>query len=277
MDSLSGKVAVITGGGSGIGRSISLALADAGVHLVLADIHSAGAEAVAQDAEQRGVRAIAIACDVSNRDQVEELAERAYAEFGVVDILCNNAGVSWRPHRSILDVTLNDWKFIFGINLFGVVNGLDAFLPRMRRQPGKKHIVNTASIGGLIPLEGWTVYSSSKAAVIALSEAMANELAPYGFGVTILCPGIIPTNLGESTNRIRGECEEVFEPVLTPAKDRLSTFQMASANPVGAMVCRAIEANQLYLHTATIPGDLIADRTQIQWGSNTLKLVPEFE
>jgi short-subunit dehydrogenase len=154
------------------------------------------------------------------------------------------------------------------------VNALDAFLPRMRAQPGAKHIVNTASLGGLVPIEGHTIYSSSKAAVIGLSEAMAGELAPYGFGVTIVCPGPIPTNLGESTNRIRGKDERQFEPVATPTMQRLATFTMPSVDPVGAMVCRAIKANQLYLHTAPLPGDLVADRLHICYGAQTLNLDP---
>lgn len=274
MESFQGKCAVVTGGGSGIGRSIVLALAREGANVVIADIQPEPAKAVADEAEALGVKALAVTCDVADRGQIGDLADAAYSAFGAVDILCNNAGISWRPYRSIIDATLDDWRFMMGINLYGVVNALDAFLPRMRAQPGAKHIVNTASLGGLVPIEGHTIYSSSKAAVIGLSEAMAGELAPYGFGVTIVCPGPIPTNLGESTNRIRGKDERQFEPVATPTMQRLATFTMPSVDPVGAMVCRAIKANQLYLHTAPLPGDLVADRLHICYGAQTLNLDP---
>jgi NAD(P)-dependent dehydrogenase (short-subunit alcohol dehydrogenase family) len=274
MDTLKNKTAVVTGGGSGIGRSIALALADAGAHVVVADIQEAPASAVADEVRARGTRGLAVACEVAKHAEVVSLADWAFAEFGVVDILCNNAGVSWRPYRSILDATLDDWRFMLGINLWGVLHGLDVFLPRMKRQPSKKHIVNTASLGGLVPLEGHSPYSSSKAAVVGLSEAIAGELAPYGFGVTILCPGPIPTNLGENAKRLRGEVppetQRRFEPVATPTIERMATFTMPSVDPVGAMVCRAILSNTLYLHTAPVPGDLVADRLHTWFGPQTL-------
>lgn len=276
MQTLNDKIAVITGAGSGIGRSIALALADAGVHVVAADIQESTATVVADEVQARGRRSLSVACDVAKPAHVATLAERAYAEFGRVDILCNNAGVTWRPYRSVLDATLDDWQFIFGINFWGVVYGLDAFLPRMRRQSGEKHIVNTASLGGLIPLEGHSPYSSSKAAVIGLSESIAGELAPHGFGVTILCPGPVPTNLGANYFRIHGEepaeRQSRFEPVATPMIERLATFKLPSVDPIGAMVCRAILSNTLYLHTAPIPGDLVADRMHTWFGSQTLRL-----
>jgi NAD(P)-dependent dehydrogenase (short-subunit alcohol dehydrogenase family) len=274
MDTLKNKTAVVTGGGSGIGRSIALALADAGAYVVVTDIQEATAVAVADEVRALGTRSLPVPCDVAKHADVVSLADKAYSEFGAVDILCNNAGVSWRPYRSILDATLDDWRFMLGINLWGVVHGLDVFLPRMRRQASQKHIVNTASLGGLVPLEGHSLYSSTKAAVVGLSEAIAGELKPHGFGVTILCPGPIPTNLGENCARLRGtvppETQRRFEPVATPMMERMATFTMASVDPVGDMVCRAILSNTLYLHTAPVPGDLVADRLHTWFGSETL-------
>lgn len=276
METLKDKIAVITGGGSGIGRSIALALADAGTHIVVADIQESNAVAVAAEVRERGTRALPITCDVAKHGQVVSLADQAFAEFGAVDILCNNAGVSWRPYRSIFDANLGDWHFVMGINFWGVVHGLDVFLPRMRRQQGQKHIVNTASLGGLVPLEGHSPYSASKAAVVGLSEAIAGELAPHGFGVTILCPGSVPTNLGANAVKLRGEspsdAQRQFEPVATPTMERLAKFIMPSVDPIGAMVCRGILSNTLYLHTSPIPGDLIADRLHTWFGSQTLRL-----
>jgi NAD(P)-dependent dehydrogenase (short-subunit alcohol dehydrogenase family) len=274
MDTLQNKIAVVTGGGSGIGRSIALALADAGAHVVVSDIQESTAVTVADEVRTRGTCSLAAVCDVAKHAEVVELANKTYAEFGAVDILCNNAGVSWRPYRSILDATLEDWRFMLGVNLWGVVHGLDVFLPRMRRQASQKHIVNTASLGGLVPLEGHSLYSSTKAAVVGLSEAIAGELEPYGFGVTILCPGPIPTNLGENTTRlwspIAPEIQRSFESVATPMMERLATFTMPSVDPVGDMVCQAIMSNTLYLHTAQVPGDLVADRLHTWFGSQTL-------
>jgi short-subunit dehydrogenase len=144
----------------------------------------------------------------------------------------------------------------------------------MRAQPGRKHIVNTASLAGLVPIEGYSIYSCSKAAVVGLSEAIAGELAPHGIGITIVCPGQVPTGLSDNSNRIRASGERVFAPVATPVKDRLSTFAMPSVEPVGAMVCRAILSNQLYLHTMAVPGDLVADRLHTWFGPQTLSPAP---
>jgi NAD(P)-dependent dehydrogenase (short-subunit alcohol dehydrogenase family) len=273
MKNLKDKTAVITGAGSGIGRAIALALAEAGTNIVVADIQEPTATAVAGEVRARGVRALPVTCDVARHGSVITLAERAYAEFGAVDILCNNAGVSWRPYRGIVDATLDDWQFILGINLWGVIHGLDVFLPRMRRQDGEKHIVNTASLGGLLPLEGHVPYSSSKAAVVSLSEAIAHELKPHGFGVTILCPGPVRTNLGENVDRIRGEAASArnrFEPIETPTMDRIKSLSLPSAEPVGVMVRNAILDGTLYLNTLPVPDDLVAERTRLQYGPSTI-------
>jgi len=274
MKDLRDKIAVITGAGDGIGRSIALALADAGVHIVVADIQQDLATAVADEVRARGVRALAVKCDVSQQEAITNLADRAYAEFGRVDILCNNAGVTWRPFRAVFDATLDDYRFVFGVNFWGVLYALSAFLPRMKEQAGEKHIVNTASLAGLIPMAGHTAYSSSKAAVIALTEAMAQELAPHGFGVTIFCPSRVPTNLQKNsallTTEKFGADQRSFEPVATPQAERNATFAMDSVEPVGAMVRNAILDNTLYLHTNPLPSDIVAERIYLQYGSSTV-------
>jgi NAD(P)-dependent dehydrogenase (short-subunit alcohol dehydrogenase family) len=274
MKTVKDKTAVVTGAGSGIGRAIALALAAAGAHVVVADIQHTTALAVAEEARSRGVNAVAIQCDVSKPESVANLSSQAFAEFGAVHILCNNAGVSWRPHRSILDATLEDFQFILGINLWGVLHGLNAFLPRMRLQIGEKHIVNTASLAGLFPHEGHAPYSTSKGAVVNLSEVIARELAQYDFGVTILCPGAVETNLGTNTVLLHGEVpfddRQRFAPVARPTAERMGTFGLPSAEPVGVMVLNAILENTLYLHTNPLPYDMVAERIHTLFGPQTV-------
>jgi len=270
MKSIVEKVAVVTGGGSGIGRSIALALAEAGAHVVVADIQADKAEAVAAEVRARGVRTLALACDVARPEQVAQLADRSYEAFGRVEILCNNAGVSMRPYRGIVDTTMEDWHFLYGINLWGVVHGLQAFLPRMRRQEGDKHVVNTASLAGLLPMEAHAIYSSSKAAVVNLSEALARELAPHGFGVTILCPGPVPTNLKDNLAVIRGHDAREFEQMPMPTFERMAKFPLDDVAAVGVMVRNAILDNAMYLHTVAVPGDIVAERVHLQYGPATV-------
>ena len=274
MKSLRDKVAVITGAGSGIGRSIALSLVDAGVHVVSADIQMEAAQATAEAARSRGVRSIAVTCDVSNPDSVIELADRAFGEFGVVDILCNNAGISWRPFRAVFDATLEDFQRVFAVNYWGVLHGLNAFLPRMRRQPGEKHIVNTASLSSMFPAEAHAAYSSSKAAVASLSEVVARELAPHGFGVTILCPGMVKTNLAENTVRLQaGDAQtskRQFEHVDMRMLERVNALGFVSVDSVGVMVRNAILDNSLYLHTHVVPQDMVAERVNALFGPSTV-------
>ena len=273
MQILKDKVAVITGAGSGIGRAMALALAEAGTHVVVSDIQEASAQKVADEVRAHGVRAIAVVCDVAKRESVVELADRAYAEFGRVDILCNNAGISWRPFRNIWDATMDDWHRVLGVNLFGVIHGLDVFIPRMRKQPGEKHVVNTSSLAAFQPMEGHAPYSASKAAVAGLSESIAMDLEPEGFGVTILCPSHVDTNLTANTLHVQGgnhdDGARRFDPVELKTMKRFATFGLDSAEPVGAMVRNAILTNQLYLHTVPLPEELVAERIEKLYGTRT--------
>ncbi len=194
-----GRVAVVTGAASGIGAALADGFAAAGSTVVLADVDALAAEAGAQRLRDNGATALAVAVDVADPASVERLAQLTIDQYGRVDVLCNNAGVS--TFNLIQDQTLDDWRWVFSVNLWGVVHGLAAFLPILRAQSTRSHIVNTASMGGLmsgVPFIG--PYAATKAAVVSISETLRQELAAYGLpiGVSVLCPSTTDTRVMES-------------------------------------------------------------------------------
>ena len=172
---LSGTICVVTGGGGGIGEALSLACAEAGMKVAVADIEAESAERVAAAICEAGGKAIARRTDVSDRKAVEALADAAFGELGGAHLLCNNAGVMVRG--PIHESTDADWEWVLGVNLHGVLNGIRSFVPRMLEQGEPGHVVNTASISGINALPFISVYSASKAAVVSISESMSEELA----------------------------------------------------------------------------------------------------
>ena len=201
MIDLSGRVAVVTGGGAGIGRSIVLALADTGVRIVVADVDAASGEQVSAEVAARGGHAEALATDVAKLSEVGALADFAYRTFGQVDILVNNAGVSMRPFRAVWDTSIEDYNWIFDTNMWGVINCVQSFVPRMRAQAGKKWIVNQSSVGTLWTVPGHAAYVAAKSAINGYSDVIRAELADDGFMVTTVFGGNIPTAIGEGERR----------------------------------------------------------------------------
>jgi NAD(P)-dependent dehydrogenase (short-subunit alcohol dehydrogenase family) len=194
-----GKVAVVTGAGSGIGRAMAECFAREGSAVVVADVEAVAGAATAAAIRDAGGDASAVAVDVSDLAAVERLASATIEQYGRVDVLCNNAGVS--TFNLLRDQTIDDWKWVLDVDLWGVVHGIHTFVPIMRDQETPGHVVNTASIGGLLtgsPVIG--PYCAAKAAVVSISETLAQELSmeQTPIGVSVLCPSSVDTQMMES-------------------------------------------------------------------------------
>lgn len=187
---VTGRTAVITGGASGIGYGIAEALLEAGARVMIADV-----EREALGRASAALRVPATTVDVRDSGSVAALVEAACAELGHIDIVCNNAGIG--PAGRLENLTTDDWRWMLDVNLWGVINGINAFLPILKRRPGTAHIVNTASMSGLAPAGGLGAYSVSKFGVVALTEALAVE--EPAIGTTVLCPGPVRSRIGDST------------------------------------------------------------------------------
>jgi NAD(P)-dependent dehydrogenase (short-subunit alcohol dehydrogenase family) len=201
----SGRIAVVTGAGSGIGRSTALLLARLGAAVHAADLDEPSAAAVVADIRAAGGQGTAHFVDVSDPASVEALAERVFGADGAVDVLHNNAGVG---HAGpVEETTLGTWQRVLGVNLMGVVHGIHYFIPRMLRQGRPGHVVNTASMAGLVPVARLAPYCTSKHAVVGLSESLNAELAPRGIHVSAVCPGFIDTSIAAAAE-LQGELAE---------------------------------------------------------------------
>ena len=186
----------MTGGASGIGRAMAELFARERAKVVVADVDERALVAVVESIRARGGEALAVPTDVTSLTSVQALAAAAFKTFGKVHVLCNNAGVAlWGGLES---ATHRDWQWVLGVNLWGVIHGVEAFVPSMiaSKEPG--HIVNTASMAGLIATRGLGVYNTSKYAVVGLSETLAKDLRPYRIGVSVLCPMGVATQIRES-------------------------------------------------------------------------------
>lgn len=202
MMRLEGNNAVVIGATSGIGRALALALAREGMNVAVAGTRREPLEEVAAEIRRIGVKALAITCEVSQREQVRALADRCFAEFGRVHLLCNNAGVT--TVGPLAEHSEQDWDWIYGVVLMGVAHAIQAFLPRMLKQ-GEGYIVNTGSQAGLVP--DWCVdhgpYTSAKAAVTALTVALRAEIEPQGLGISLLVPAMVNTDIVKESGQKR--------------------------------------------------------------------------
>jgi len=199
MRDLSGRCAVVTGAGSGIGAALVRRLAREGMNVVLADVAIDEAQAVAD--EIGADRTLVVRCDVSDAEAVEALAIAAEARFGPVALLCNNAGiVPGGRHRKVWEYSVNDWQWSMGVNLYGVIHGIRSFVPRMIDRGLPAHVLNTASVAGFVSGSGSACYGASKHAVVRVTEALLAGLQEVGapVGVTLLAPGLVRTRIYEA-------------------------------------------------------------------------------
>jgi NAD(P)-dependent dehydrogenase (short-subunit alcohol dehydrogenase family) len=254
---LEGKIAVITGGASGIGKGTALAMARLGMDIVIADVNDRRLEETRAELAALGSRVLTVHCDVSKEADMQHLAQVAGMEMGHVDILMNNAGVVLRG--ALEQIAMADWEWSFGINVLGVIHGIRMFLPQMIAR-GSGYIINTASIAGLVALTGeGAPYIASKFAVVGLSEALALYARPKGIGVSVLCPGGVETNLHE-TERVVG-----MTPESTVAEAALAgVFHSVLMTPeqIGEIVVDAVRQNRFFILPDFGQQDVILKRAQ---------------
>jgi NAD(P)-dependent dehydrogenase (short-subunit alcohol dehydrogenase family) len=246
MDPFRDRVAVITGGAGGIGMAMARAFAARGAKLVLADLDEGALQRATADLRAAGADALGVRTDVTRLESMHALAAAARSQFGGVHIVCNNAGIAL--FGEMQHASHNDWVFTMNVNFWGVVHGLEAFVPLLTKQGQGGHIVNTASMAGLIGMRWLGIYSASKFAVVGLSEALHRELEPLGIGVSVLCPMIVDTQINQNSARMRpAELRNAEEAPMPPSASMAGGT--IAPEEVGRRVVRAIERRDLYILT----------------------------
>jgi len=238
VKTFAGTVALVTGAASGIGRETALAFARAGADLALCDVNETGLDETARTVRALGRRVLTGQVDVARADDVRTFAADVHRAHEAVDVLVNNAGVGLGG--GFLDTTLEDWNWIIGINLLGVVHGCHFFLPPMVRRRRGGHVVNVSSAAGYVATAELAAYSTTKFAVFGLSEALRDELRPHGIGVTTVCPGLINTPITQ-TSRMRGS---VATPAARAALVALYARRNYGPERVAANILRAVARNR---------------------------------
>ncbi|MEU5588878.1 SDR family NAD(P)-dependent oxidoreductase [Streptomyces chrestomyceticus] len=277
MDDLRGRTAVVTGAASGIGRGMAEAFADAGMRVVLSDVEEAVLRVTAAELRDGGADVHAVVTDVAEADDVTALAASALRAYGAVHVLCNNAGV-YTGSKPSWESTLDDWAWILGVNLMGVVHGIRTFLPVMIEQDEEAHIVNTASMAGLLP--GGSLYGATKTAVVSLSETLHLELVESGHKprVSVLCPGLVATDIYHSQrNRPARYSDAGRVPANWSVEAARKAFENFGVPPrtIGDAVVRAIHEERFYVLTHPEYRDHIKHRPQqILDGENPTLLPP---
>jgi NAD(P)-dependent dehydrogenase (short-subunit alcohol dehydrogenase family) len=248
-----GKAAFVTGGASGIGLALGRAFLDVGMKVMLADVEASALEKALQSLSNYDNRVRGVRCDIADPDSMDRAAQAAFEAFGNVHVVCNNAGVA--AGGGIDNISVDNWRWVVDVNLMGVVYGVRSFLPHMMKHREGGHIVNTASMAGMINGMGFSPYAATKFAVVAMSEGLAMQLQPHGIGVSVLCPEFVRTGIGES-GRNRPERYGKPRPLdpASPAAQLVAEIARqleAGIDPaeVAAKVLAAIRNEELYIFT----------------------------
>ena len=260
MQNLPGKTAFVTGGASGIGLGIAKALLGAGMNVVIADIREDHLEQASAELGGRE-RVLALKLDITDRAAYARAADAAEARFRRVHILCNNAGVGLVGPTEL--ATYADWDWVLGVNLGGTVNGIVTFLPRMLAHGEGGHIVNTASMSGLMPHPGATLYGTSKGAVVAMIESMRGELEPRGIVCSAFCPGAVQSNIAESARTRPAALAATGYAEADKRRQGLGQFfhLFRTKEAIGQRVLEGILRDELYILTHSEFREGIEDRT----------------
>jgi len=253
MKTFEGRVAVITGGASGLGLALAQRFADAGMNIVIGDIEAEPLALAEAAIAAKGVKVLPRRIDVAKAEDVEALAESAYRHFGSVNILCNNAGVGGSP-GAIWELSLEDWQWVIDVDLWSVVHGVRSFVPRMIASGQEAHVVNTASVAGLVSGAVGGPYTVAKFGVVALSEQLYYELgrAGHDIGVSVLCPGFVNTNIYDSGRNRQAEYGQ-SRLALSPQAQQIRTMleerrkTMLQPAEIGELVFEAVRARNLYI------------------------------
>ncbi len=248
VNTFTGRGAVVTGGASGIGLATARLLGQAGARLVLADIEAATLDRAVTELEAQGIEAHGVVTDVAARDQVQRLADQAFATLGAVHVVCNNAGVA--VGGPIVEMSHDDWRWVIDIDLWGPIHGVEAFLSRMVDQGEGGHLLFTASFAGLVPNLGLGPYCVAKYGVVALAEVLWRELREHQIGVSVLCPMRVTTNIGQSERNRQTDYGQPAVASLVPEQGAANADLAGRVLPVegvAALTVDAIEHNRLYV------------------------------
>ena len=254
MKQFKDRIAVVTGGGSGLGRAMARRFASEGMKIVLADMDEPAMAHTEAELTGKGAAVLSVKTDVAKAEQVETLARKTLETFGAVHILANNAGVA--EGGAAWENTIADWEWVLGVNVWGVINGLRTFTPIMLKQDAEGHIINTASVAGLLSPPGMAIYSVSKHAVVALSEALYQDLAERQAKVkcSVLCPAYVPTGIADSArNRPVQFAEQRQKRDKDLAQEEVIRHAVAhgrvSADQVAESVFQAVKEEKFYILT----------------------------
>src|SRR5882724_441360 len=253
MREFTGKTAFVTGGAAGIGLALGRAFAQAGMKVMLADIEADALQAAVKSLQEISPDVRGAICDVADAASVERAAQASFDAFGHVHVVCNNAGVA--AGGGIDNISLDNWRWVIDVNLMGVVHGIRTFLPHLRAHGEGGHIVNTASMAGINGGLGFSPYTASKFAVVAMSEGLSMQVKPHGIGVSVLCPSFVRTAIGDS-GRNRPARYGQPQPLDPASPAGLMVAEIArrleaglDPSDVAARVVSAIRSDELYIFT----------------------------